>query len=384
MTALVVWWLVASAVVPGVVAGATTPLSTAADPLTDVEDARGTSVNATASPGTVAAGVGDSVEITGATTFDSGDVRLYLVGPRGRFLGEDGAAGDMETERVSAGAFAATYDSFTRRGTYRLLVVSPRADGAFASTTTLGRDALPTGVTQRQAVDLVRAAYGGDEVIELSLRGETPRLSIDPVSADGTLVGDDVVTVTGTANRGDGTAVFVDLAGADGRTVTTAEADVDAASGTWAVDLDLAGVEPGSYTLFAADGASRASTTVIVVTKETTPTETPAETPVSAESDAVADARETVENATGAALANGSAGLETANETVEGVSGGNANATASGNANESETNGSVEGETNATAEGAGSTGGAVPGFGVGAFVAALVVVALGVRRRVRQ
>lgn len=392
LAGLVVWCLLVAAVLPGSVAGATAPTATDAGLQSDVERARGTTVTATASPGTVAAGVGDSVAVTGTTTFDAGDVRLYLVGPRGRFLGDDGSVGDVETARVAGGAFAATYESFARRGTYRLLVVSPRADGEFESTPTLGRDALPTSVTQRQAVDLVRAAYGRDEVVDLSLHAQTPRLGIDPVSADGTLVGDDVATVTGTTNRGADATVFVDLVAGNGRTVATAEADVDAVVGAWEADLDVDGVEPGAYTLSATDGASRASTTVIVVTEETTPTETPAEDATSVEDDAdsVDEARDTVENATGAALANGTAGLEAANETTGGLVPGNASANESGAGGGNESvdggaNGSVNGTANATAtaEGDGSTGGAVPGFGVGAFVAALAVVALTVRRRAR-
>jgi hypothetical protein len=403
LTGLVVWWLVVAAVVPGV-AGATVPAPADAGAVAAVEQARGTSVTVTASPATVAAGVGDSVAVTGTTTFDTGEVRLYLVGPRGRFLGDDGQAGDMETARVAGGAFAATYESFSRRGVHQLLVVSPRADGTFESTPTLGRDALPTDVTPQQAVDLVRAAYGRDEVVDLSLRAETPRLGIDPVSADGTLVGDEAATVTGTTNRGGDATVFVDLIAGNGRTVVTAETAVDAATGTWEVelDLDVDGVEPGAYTLSATDGASRAETTVVVVTEETTPTETPAEdtAPVGTDAgsaDEADEARRTVDNVTGAALANGTAGLEAANETTGGLVPGNAsatdgeNASVDGNASRSangtttaSANESADGTAgaNATAEGGGSTGGAVPGFGVGAFVAALVV-AIAVRRRTR-
>jgi hypothetical protein len=399
LTGLVVWCLVVAAVVPGL-AGAAVTAPADAGAVAAVEQARGTSITVTASPATVAAGVGDSVAVTGTTTFDAGEVRLYLVGPRGRFLGDDGQAGDMEAARVAEGGFAATYEAFSRRGVYRLLAVSPRGDGAFESTPTLGRDALPTDVTQQQAVDLVRAAYGRDEVVDLSLRAETPRLTIDPVSVDGTLVGDEAATVTGTTNRGGDATVFVDLIAGNGRTVATAETAVDAATGTWEVDLDVDGVEPGAYTLSATDGASRAETTVIVVTEESTPTETPAEdtAPVGtdADTDAADEAREAVDNATGAALANGTAGLEAANETTGGVVpenasttdgenasvDGNANGTASANGSANGT-ASANGSANATAESGGSTSGAVPGFGVGAFVAALVVVAVVVRRRTR-
>ncbi|WP_372909527.1 hypothetical protein [Salinigranum sp.] len=395
LTGLVVWCLVVAAVVPGL-AGAAVPAPVDAGAVAAVEQARGTSITVTASPATVAAGVGDSVAVTGTTTFEAGEVRLYLVGPRGRFLGDDGQAGDMEAARVVGGGFAATYESFSRRGVYRLLAVSPRGDGAFESTPTLGRDALPTDVTQQQAVDLVRAAYGRDEVVDLSLRAETPRLAIDPVSPDGTLVGDEAATVTGTTNRGGDATVFVDLIAGNGRTVATAETTVDAATGTWEVGLDVDGVEPGAYTLSATDGALRAETTVIVVTEESTPTETPAEdtapvgTDADTDTDAVDEARATVDNATGAALANGTAGLEAANETTGGMVPGNASATdgenvsADGNANgTASANGSANGTANATAESGESTSGAVPGFGVGAFVAALVVVAVAVRRRTR-
>jgi hypothetical protein len=395
LTGLVVWCLVVAAVVPGL-AGAAVTAPAGAGAVAAVDQARGTSITVTVSPATVAAGVGDSVAVTGTTTFDAGEVRLYLVGPRGRFLGDEGQAGDMEAARVAGGGFAATYEAFSRRGVYRLLAVSPRGDGAFESTPTLGRDALPTDVTQQQAVDLVRAAYGRDEVVDLSLRAETPRLAIDPVSADGTLVGDEAATVTGTTNRGGDATVFVDLVAGNGRTVATAETAVDAATGTWEVDLDVDGVEPGAYTLSATDGASRAETTVIVVTEESTPAETPAEdtapvgTDAGTDADAADEAREAVDNATGAALANGTAGLEAANETTGGVVPESASATDGENASidgsangTASANGSENGTANATTESGGSTGGAVPGFGVGAFVAALVVVAVAVRRRTR-
>lgn len=382
MTVLVVWCLVVAAVVPGVVAGVTASAPSGTAVVSDTERARGTSLDVTATPGTVAAGVGDSIELTGTTTFDTGEVRLYLVGPRGRFLDSDGTSGRLETETVTAGLFDRSYEAFTRRGTYRLLVVSPRADGEFESTETLNRDTLPTDVTQPQAVDLVRTAYGMDEVVELTLRGETPALGIDPVSADGTLVGNEVVTVTGTTNRGGGTTFFVDLVETSGRVATSAEAAVDASTGTWEADLDLTGLAPGTYTLFADDTESSASTTVIIVTEETTPAETPVPTVQSdADTGAVDESGEPLETATGSTLENGTSGTDAANATVEQTTAtnGSVNGTTNGSAD-----GSTSGSSNAAAEGNGSTGGLVPGFGVGAAVTALAVAALAARRRSRR
>lgn len=382
LTGLVVWWLLVAAVVPGAV-GAVTSSPADTTPLSETERATGTTVTASALPGTVAAGVGDRIDVVGTTTFDSGTVRLYLVGPRGRFLDSDGATGRLESESVSEGAFGVTYDAFAHRGTYRLLVVSPRSDGTFAATETLDRDALPSGVTQRQAVDLVKAAYGRDEVLDLSLRAATPALRIDPVSATGELARNETVEVTGTSNRGDGTPVLVGLRDGGGRAVQTAEATVDATTGTWETTLDLAGVEPGAYAVFADDGETSASTPALVVAEVTTPTETPSEAANVGETDDSADrAGETIDNVTGAALANATAGLDAANGTAGAATGANVNA------NETVDrlrNGTANGTTNASAaDGGGTTSGLVPGFGVGAAVAALVVAALGARRSRRD
>jgi hypothetical protein len=390
----VVWCLVLAAVVPGAAVGATLPPADTAV-LSDTERATGTTVTASALPGTVAAGVGDRIDVNGTTTFDSGTVRLYLVGPRGRFLDSDGATGRLESESVSGGAFEVTYDAFARRGTYRLLVVSPGGDGAFAATETLDRDALPTSMSQRQAVDLVKAAYGSDEVLDLSLRAAIPALSIDPISDTGELARGETVAVTGTSNRGDGTPIRVGLRDGGGRNVLTAEATVDATTGTWETTLDLTDIEPGAYAVFADDGETSASTTALVVSETTTPAETPSESvSVDETDDSVDRARETVDNVTGAALANATAGLDAASEvagtnvsgseTVDRLQNGTANASANGTANASvngTANASANGTANAsTAEGGGTTSGLVPGFGVGAAVAALAVVALGARR----
>jgi PGF-CTERM protein len=343
------------------------------------------SLTVTATPRTVAAGVGDTVDVDGSTP-DDFDVRLYLVGPRGTFLDADGATEAMTTGRVSSNAFSEPFTAFSRRGTYTLVAVNPGPDGSFQTDTHLGRGSLPSGLTHQQAVDLVRSEYSGDEVVELSISARTPTLGIDTVSDDGTAVYGTDLTVSGTSNRAAGTAVTVELLRGSGRPTTTAVTDVDDASGAWSADLDTADLEPGTYTVVASTDVSRASALVVVTAEGTA---TPAETASAAESsaeatdgdaDSVAAAEETLDNVTDAALGNGTEGLEAASGS--GVTGGNGSADATDGTENGTANASGNDTANGTAAGeSGSTSGSLPGFGVGAVVAALVVVAVAVRRR---
>ncbi|WP_152041879.1 PGF-CTERM sorting domain-containing protein [Salinigranum salinum] len=347
----------------------------------------GDSLNATATPATVAASVGDSIEVSGSTDGSVSAVRLYLVGPRGTFLDEAGRTEAMETASVADETFAVTYAAFSRRGSYSLLVVSPRADGSFETTETLDRDSLPSRMTRDQAVDTVKHAYSGDEVVELTLRGETPSLAIDPIGENGTVPRENGVEVSGTSNRGDGRSVTVDVLDADGRVVTGTTATVDASAGRWSTELDTSTLDPGTYTLYVDDLASTASAPLVVVDDEdATAATTPAETPIpdgdaeAAEAAGTPDAGETVDNVTGAALANATDGLDDATSVLGGSeTNATTNTTANETANASATgNGSV----NDSASGAdGSTSEGLPGFGVVAALAAVVVLAAAARRR---
>jgi PGF-CTERM protein len=347
----------------------------------DVARAVGGTLNVTATPGTVAAGVGDTVAISGMASVET--VRLYLIGPRGTFLDARGESEAMETDAVSDGAFSEMYEAFGRRGTYTLLVVSPRGDGVFAASETLDRDALPSELRRDQAVDLVRSAYGGDEVVELTLRGATSSLSVDPFDGDAVPRVTDL-EVSGRSNRGDGTEVYVDLLDGDQRVVTGAVATVDASTGTWSTTLDTADLAPGSYTLFVDDGETDASR-VVIVEPAAGETETPAETPLpddtgdTADATGAAAANETVDEVTNRTLQNATDGLEQANEVVGNTGGNGTTGNATG---EATTGGTGTASANATTNGTSTetTSEGVPGFGSGVTVAAVVVTALAARR----
>jgi PGF-CTERM protein len=343
-----------------------------------VERTVGDTLDVTASPGTVAAGVGDSVEVSGNVS-DVPEVRLYLLGPRGTFLDATGNRQSMETEPVSEGDFSVPYEAFPSRGTYTLLVVSPRGDGTFETTETLGRDALPSDMRREQAVDLVRSAYGGDEVVALTLRGETPSLAIDPID-DGEVPRAEDVTVSGTSNRGGNAEVRVEVVDGEGRVAVYATAEVDAATGRWETDLDTSELDPGTYTLYADDAASTASTVLVVDADSDEEDDgdeaTPMETPLP-DAEAATNASERLDNVTGAALDNATDGVEEASNVTGNATGGAAEA---GNAGE--TTAAGNGTTNGTAEGtAGSTSEGVPGFGAIVAVVAVVVAAVLARRR---
>jgi PGF-CTERM protein len=343
-----------------------------------VERTVGDTLDVTASPGTVAAGVGDSVEVSGNVS-DVPEVRLYLLGPRGTFLDATGNRQSMETEPVSEGDFSVPYEAFSSRGTYTLLVVSPRGDGTFETTETLGRDALPSDMRREQAVDLVRSAYGGDEVVALTLRGETPSLAIDPID-DGEVPRAEDVTVSGTSNRGGNAEVRVEVVDGEGRVAVYATAEVDAATGRWETDLDTSELDPGTYTLYADDAASTASTVLVVDADSDEEDDgdeaTPMETPLP-DAEAATNASERLDNVTGAALDNATDGVEEASNVTGNATGGAAEA---GNAGE--TTAAGNGTTNGTAEGtAGSTSEGVPGFGAIVAVVAVVVAAVLARRR---
>jgi PGF-CTERM protein len=350
----------------------------------DTERVVGATLNVTVAPTTIAAGVGDAVVVSGETATVE-DVRLYLVGPRGRFLDADGTAEAMESESVTGGTFSVAYDSFDRRGTYSLLVVSPHADGAFATTETLGRDALPSGMRRQQAIDVVKSAYGRDEVVELTIRGETPSLAVDPF-ADGTVPREEAVTVSGTSNRGAETSVVVDVLDGERQVATGEVATVNGSTGEWSAELDTSELPPGTYTLFADDGASTASSVLVIVADDAGEGDdgtTPAETPLPGiEGTATAGASDTVDDATGAGLDNATDGGDDTSATAGNATvGSGATTTAATNGTGAQTGGTANATTAGTAE---STSEGVPGFGVPVAVVACVVAGLVARRRARD
>jgi PGF-CTERM protein len=279
---------------------------------------------------------------------------------------------------VSSNAFSEAFAAFWQRGMYTLIVITPGSDG-FETDPALGRESLPSGLTQQQAVAVVRRAYSGDEVVELSISAHTPSLGIDTVADDGMTTYGTAVTVSGRSNRANGTDVTLELLDGSGRVITTALTDVNGVTGEWSADLNTSDVEPGSYTVVASTDVSDASAGLVVVADETeTPAEPLAETSAAdestGESDALASERETLDNVTDAALANGT-------EEVEAAGGSQAAAPNSRNATDGGANATTNRTANGTADGSdGSTSSSLPGFGVGAVVAAVVVVVLAARR----
>jgi PGF-CTERM protein len=401
LTAVVVWSAFVGVAVGGPAPGGTADVGVGVDGdsdglRSDAGRAVGQTVNVTVTPRTVAAGVGDRVDLSGTAATAGGsidEVRLYLIGPRGRFLDADGEEGAMETATVRADGFDAAYAAFPRRGTYSLLVVSPRDDG-FETTETLGRDALPSGATRRQAVELVRSAHGGDEVLSLTLRGATPSITVDEIDDDGTVGRQADVPVSGTSNRGNDTSVVVDVLDRESRRVGGSTASVDAAAGRWATTVNTSELRPGTYTVFVDDGAASASTLLIVVDEEAEgeadgDTTTPAETPLPAtdgSAESASEAGRTVETVTGAVLDNATDGLGDASAALGNATGRTGTTPTTDAANGTDRTGEANdtATTNGTtpeSETPASTSEGLPGFGVGVAVAALVVAALAARRR---
>lgn len=85
----------------------------------------------------------------------------------------------------------------------------------------------------------------------------------------------DDLAVSGESNRADGHWIVVELLRSDGSVARSVDAAVT--NGTWRATLDLAGIDPGSYTLRVTDGDVASSVPVVVVAA--TPSETPFESP---------------------------------------------------------------------------------------------------------
>jgi hypothetical protein len=216
---------------------------------------RGT-LTANVSQTEIAATGDNEVKIAGTAVGQGDNVRVYLIGPRGRFLGADGTAGQSETLDVDDERFEQEYDAFDTRGEYTFIIVSRGRDGEYASDYGFGGVALQSDLTPQQAVAIVNDEYTGagvdDQVVELTLQAETPSLTIDHFTTNGEIVPKEA-TITGTSNREDGTPIFVEVTDENQDVVASAEAEVNGTTSEWSTRINLSDAETGSYTLRVSD-----------------------------------------------------------------------------------------------------------------------------------
>jgi major cell surface glycoprotein (TIGR04216 family) len=235
------------------------------------------SLSAELSSSTVATQTGDEITLSGSAIGQE-QVDVYAIGPRG----------EIELrERINAdedNAFEEDYSFFDRRGSYTFIVVGEGRDGNFGSDVSDEPLDPEDGLTQEQAVEIIREAYedaGSDNpIVELTLLSENPSLTLD--IEDGAEVPQDEVTLSGTSNREDGTVVFIEVLDENDDAVFSTEAEVNGSSSSWSVEADMSDVETGDYTLRVEDDETSATTQISVVEEvsEDTPTPEPdTETP---------------------------------------------------------------------------------------------------------
>jgi hypothetical protein len=216
---------------------------------------RGT-LTANVSQTEIAATGDDEVKITGTAVGQSDSVRVYLIGPRGRFLGADGTTGQSQTLDVNDERFEQEYDAFDTRGEYTFIVVSRGRDSEYASDYGFGGAALQSDLTPQQAVAIVNDEYTGagidDQVVELTLQAETPSLTIDDFTTNGEIAPKEAA-ISGTSNREDGTPIFVEVTDDNQDVIASAEAEVNGTTSEWSTRINLSDAETGSYTLRVSD-----------------------------------------------------------------------------------------------------------------------------------
>jgi hypothetical protein len=216
---------------------------------------RGT-LTANVSQTEIAATGDDEVKITGTAVGQSDSVRVYLIGPRGRFLGADGTTGQSQTLDVNDERFEQEYDAFDTRGEYTFIVVSRGRDSEYASDYGFGGATLQSDLTPQQAVETVNDEYTGagidDQIVELTLQAETPSLTIDDFTTNGEIAPKEA-TISGTSNREDGTPIFVEVTDDNQDVIASAEAEVNGTTSEWSTRINLSDAETGSYTLRVSD-----------------------------------------------------------------------------------------------------------------------------------
>ena len=228
------------------------------------------SLSAELSSSTVASQTGDEITLSGSAIGQE-QVDVYAIGPRG----------EIELrERINAdedNAFEEDYSFFDRRGSYTFIVVGEGRDGNFGEDVSDEPLDPEGGLTQEQAVEIIREAYedaGSDNpIVELTLLSENPSLTLDV--EDGAEVPQDDVTLSGTSNREDGTVVFIEVLDENDDAVFSTEAEVNGSTSSWSVEADMSDVETGDYTLRAEDDETSATAQISVVEEVSEETETP-------------------------------------------------------------------------------------------------------------
>lgn len=271
------------------------------------------SLSASVSQSRIATVDGDEVTVTGRAPGPGETVRAYVVSPRG-------AVDPLDVDVADDDDFEFDYAGFDTAGRYRILLVTPGRDAAFAfdddGDAASIRSELSGSETAAGAVATIRDAYGGagvdDRVRELNVTAIDPRVAVETVEFR-----HEGLVVAGTSNRENGTTVILDLQRGT-RTVAVGDATVNA-SGRWRTTVDASGVEAGDYTLRAETGDATDLRTVRVgavstTTPASTATPTPAPTPTETAGSAVTDApSESTPTATPASSPTAAASGETRN-----------------------------------------------------------------------
>ena len=173
---------------------------------------------------------------------------------------------------------------FDRRGTYTVILVGRGRDGQYAHAS---RDpgTKATG-TPDQNIAIIREHYTGagvdDVLIQRQVVARNPSMELSRIGTNGRITPGNL-TVSGTSNREDGTAIFVEVLDADRDIVTSGDASVNGSTNRWSTRLDLDDLPIGNYTVRAADNQVTAEQRIRHVEEVTTPTlrpTTPAETPI--------------------------------------------------------------------------------------------------------
>jgi hypothetical protein len=232
---------------------------------------------------TIAEDTGDEVTLRVDTAGNRVPVHVYVVSSRGALL----VAEQLETRE---GTLEQEYGEFPGRGEYRFLIAARGNDGVFESSPSDVRSRLNGRESQEQTLAKIRDAYapaGSDDLLrELRLRVVPATLSLTSPPFD-EAVQPGRLLFAGTTNRQPGTDVLVDVT-RDDDVVASGRTQVDAA-GNWSLRLALSGQPPGEYAVAVdADGtellgefalAGATPTASPTPTPEPEPTASPTPTP---------------------------------------------------------------------------------------------------------
>lgn len=230
------------------------------------------------SPGKVA--IGDEYKISGEC-YGSDCVNVVIISPKGgsgsSLTGDWSCGYDIYTLPVRRNMFETKIDvdEDADTGLYLVMLLSPGTNGIYDG---LGTDDLETGLyseyeefqlsekSQEKLASLFREltcdSPGSDDVLEgLALRVETPYLALDDITD--VAIGE-LLNITGTTNRGDGTVITV--------TVTGPSEAVDIAEvmdGKFSATMDTSDLSIGTYVVVADDGDGHDDACSVNIEKET-------------------------------------------------------------------------------------------------------------------